>query len=65
MSDLNLIVTRYGLSVLAILGLGAGALAIWVFGLPTWLLVICLILLVFAIIALLGDLGLFGGRDTD
>ena len=65
MSDLNLIARRYGLIVAVIVGLAAGALAVWSFGLPTWLLVICLILLVFAIISLLGDLGLFGGRDTD
>ena len=65
MSDLTLIVQRYGLTAAVILGLCAGAVAIRYFGLPTWLLVICLILLVFAVISLLGDLGLFGGRDTD
>ena len=65
MTDPTDVVRRYGLSVLAIVGLSAGAVACWVFGLPTWLLVICLIFLVFAVIALLGDLGLFGGSEPE
>ncbi|MBT8131494.1 MAG: hypothetical protein KJO35_04435 [Gammaproteobacteria bacterium] len=37
-----------------------GALACWFYSQPVWMLVICLILLVLAIISLLGDLGFFG-----
>ena len=65
MTDFTDIVRRHALNVLFILGVSAGAVACWVFQLPTWLLVICLIALAFAIISLLGDLGLFGGHDTD
>ena len=65
MTDITDVVRRYGLSVLAIAGLSAAAVACWVYQLPTWLLVICLIFLIFAIIALLGDLGLFGGSEPE
>ncbi len=65
MTDFNEIVRRYGLTLLTITGLAVAAAACWVYNMPTWLLVICLIFLVFAVISLLGDLGLFGGGDTD
>lgn len=42
-----------------------GALAIWFYGLPLWMLVVCLVGLFFAVLSLLGDLGLFGGADED
>lgn len=65
MTDLNDLSRRYGLSLIAIAALIAAAVACWIFALPLWLLVLTLVILFFAIIGLLGDLGLFGGRDTD
>ena len=65
MSNLTDIARRYGLTLLTIIALGAGALACLIFNMPTWLFVICLILLVFAVISLIGDLGLFGGGDHE
>ena len=43
----------------------AGALACWIYGLPVWMLVLCLLALVFAIISLLGELGVFGRDPKD
>lgn len=65
MTDFTALVRRFGLNLLTIGALAGAAIACWVFGLPTWLMVICLILLVFAVISLLGDLGVFGGVDAD
>ncbi len=41
----------------------AGAIAAWVYGAPTWLIVIAVILMIVALISFLGDLGVFTGRD--
>ncbi|MDH3647299.1 MAG: hypothetical protein OER80_11035 [Gammaproteobacteria bacterium] len=43
----------------------AGAVACWAYSLPAWMLVVCLLALFFAVISLLGDLGLFGGGGPD
>lgn len=44
----------------------AGAAAVWYYDLPTWLGVIAIVVLVFSVISLLGDLGVFTrGRQDD
>ncbi len=40
-----------------------GAVAAWYYNAPGWLIVIALVALAFALISLLGDLGVFTGRD--
>lgn len=54
--------------VLDILFIGlpaAAAVACWLYALPAWMLFICLVAVFFGVISLLGDLGVFGGRDDD
>lgn len=43
----------------------AGAIACWKYGLPAWMLVVCLTVLVIAVVSFLGDLGVFGGEPDD
>ncbi len=38
-----------------------GAFACWHYELPIWMMVVCLLAVGFALVSLLGDLGLFGG----
>ena len=63
MSDLFLKLRKFWLDTVFIGVPAAGALACWIYALPLWMLVICVVALVLALISLLGDLGLFGGRS--
>lgn len=59
------LIRKYVLDVAFLILTGSGAVACWLYGLPTWLLVICIILFILGVISLLGDLGLFGRPDFD
>lgn len=65
MKDPFLALRKYWLDAVFIGLPGAGAVACWIYALPVWMLVICLAGFVLALISLLGDLGLFGGKLDD
>ena len=65
MTELNDVVRQHWLNALFILLTAGGAVASWYYHLPTWCIVLCLVLLAVAVVALLGDLGLFGSSEPD
>lgn len=65
MDKLTDLIRKYILDVAFLLLTAAGAVACWFYGLPTWLLVICVILFIIGLVSLLGDLGVFGRPDFD
>ena len=62
MEELLRSLKKYWLDALFIGLPAAGAIACWAYGLPAWMLTICLLIMFIALVSLLGDLGVFGGE---
>lgn len=65
MDNFTEIVRKYVLDVAFLVLTGSGAVASWLYALPTWILVICVLLFILGLVSLLGDLGLFGRPNLD